>query len=896
MPSTDSYESEEEIRNDCVEKCDFISRENSQEKLENDMEMHVDEQEIENMNTVSHSNEKNKEESVLLNIEAKNEHFNIMNTFSSLEIQKPIKENDSVKKNKKNSLKWKIQNVAGGYFSDLTPIFTRDEKSILVALGPFIKVYNTKTGIGIQTIGDLGEENCLHSPKITAMALDPSNEYRIYVSDEDGSIKLWDWMDNNMLRSKQTRGRIHYIAVSPSNPFRVYAILQYDRLYPSDSYNSSASSKSLSKKKYELYSYTFPSFESNSTRIIRSQRIMKCKSCIGIVISDDGKTLAVGSNDFIYVCKKESCLENNQEIWKTHKFNTKSPISNLIMYDDHIAVGDSEGKLLIYYNILKLEEPIVRIFHWHPQTFSALNCILDGSYILTGGKEGVLVFWQVKTGNKQFLPRLGSPIKKIGISKTNSLYAILLENNSIKIISAIDLKTRCEISGVQLGKNITHRIPSIVHPETKNILFASQSLFSSTFLQSYDIVRDCQTYKTEIIRVSHLETLEKDGLIIPKPRIVHISLSMDSLWMATIDEWDSLNEYYDFHKENAEIFLKFWKWDSLSKKWNLSTRIDSPHGFGKKVTGLNASPNDRKFSTIGNDGSLKLWKLKVKNENEAIKIEIWICYRVIRYTRISHDPIRKNEVFCTTWASDSSMIIVGCNKTLLIVDEQLGIIRHTINLYMGKILFIEASGAFIIIITKKYILVWDILRAVTKWCLNIPKIHHSLKNFYLAIDHINQLFAVSFNNLKEHNSKLYIFKITSPIPIFLQQHPHKIIALNHIPSASFSFTFLDVSGHFFTLATKENTFMKDDQMQIQENDFKFSNIYGTISDKNSIKSLPEDDLWSKTVSTEALGLLFDKPAYTMPSLESLLEETMKLISEPPLERFSSTLNFRAEKA
>ncbi|EMR10798.1 hypothetical protein PNEG_00945 [Pneumocystis murina B123] len=842
--------------------------------------------------------EENKEESMELLSETDNEYHSAID-ISPFTAKKEIqKKNNIIKKNVKkiSYLEWKIQNVAGGSFSDITPIFTKDEKRILIALGSFVKVYDIKTGICIQTIGELDQRNNIDLPKITSMILDPSNEYRIYLSYEEGSIKLWDWTDNSILRCRQTRKKIHTIITSPLDPSSIYAVLE-NSSDSSNLHNFPISTKSLYKKIYEVYCYTFPSINSNSTKIIRSQRIIKFKAYVGISISHDGKILVIGNTHSIYICKKTN-FENKQSSWEIRKFNTGSVINTLVIHDDHVAVGDNEGKLLIYYNILKFEEPIIRTFHWHPQPFSALNWILQGSYILTGGKESVLVFWQLKTGNKQFLPRLGSPIKKIGVSRTNSFYAILLENNSIKIINAIDLKANTEISGVQIGKDISQRLPSIVHPITKNIIFACQSLFSSTFLQSYDIVGDYQVYKTEIIRMFHLETLEKNGSIISKPKITHISLLMDGLWMATVDEWESLNEDYDLYEENTEIYLKFWRWDSTNKKWDLNTRIDSPHGLGKKVNGLHASPNKKKFSTIGSDGSLKIWKLKVKNENATVKTEIWICHKVIRYTRISDDSSKQNEIFCMTWTLDGSMIVLGCRNILLIVNEQLGTICHTVNnLYRGKIIFLQALGAFIIIITKKNILVWDILRATTKWCLDIPKIYQSLKDFCLAADHANQLFAISFNNPKEHNSKLYIFKITSPIPIFLQQHPHRIIALNHVPlNSSFSsFIFLDLSGQFFSLATDDTAFIKkNDSEPIQENEFSLSNIYGASLNR-TIKSLPEDDMQFKIVSMETLSFIFDKPAYTMPSLTTLLEETMKWIGEPPLKPFSKTFYSENQK-
>jgi hypothetical protein len=31
--------------------------------------------------------------------------------------------------------------------------------------------------------------------------------------------------------------------------------------------------------------------------------------------------------------------------------------------------------------------------------------------VIIGGKEGVLVFWQLDTGKKKFLPRIGSPLR-----------------------------------------------------------------------------------------------------------------------------------------------------------------------------------------------------------------------------------------------------------------------------------------------------------------------------------------------------------------------------------------------------------------------------------------------------------------------------------------------------
>ncbi len=53
----------------------------------------------------------------------------------------------------------------------------------------------------------------------------------------------------------------------------------------------------------------------------------------------------------------------------------------------------------------------------------------EGSYLLSGGYECVLVKWMYKTGQKDFKPRLGSPIKSIYCAKDNTVYALEHSDN-----------------------------------------------------------------------------------------------------------------------------------------------------------------------------------------------------------------------------------------------------------------------------------------------------------------------------------------------------------------------------------------------------------------------------------------------------------------------------------
>ena len=45
--------------------------------------------------------------------------------------------------------------------------------------------------------------------------------------------------------------------------------------------------------------------------------------------------------------------------------------------------------------------------HWHAHAVNALAFNSDGTYLLSGGDEAVLVVWQLSTGDRRYFPRLG---------------------------------------------------------------------------------------------------------------------------------------------------------------------------------------------------------------------------------------------------------------------------------------------------------------------------------------------------------------------------------------------------------------------------------------------------------------------------------------------------------
>jgi NET1-associated nuclear protein 1 (U3 small nucleolar RNA-associated protein 17) len=94
-----------------------------------------------------------------------------------------------------------------------------------------------------------------------------------------------------------------------------------------------------------------------------------------------------------------------------------------------IAAGDASGRIQIWRNFgqhvplikrdgqsyVKPDASMLRstTVHWHASAVNCLSFSPDGTYLMSGGREGVLVLWQVETGSQNFLPRLGGPLTGI---------------------------------------------------------------------------------------------------------------------------------------------------------------------------------------------------------------------------------------------------------------------------------------------------------------------------------------------------------------------------------------------------------------------------------------------------------------------------------------------------
>lgn len=198
-----------------------------------------------------------------------------------------------------------------------------------------------------------------------------------------------------------------------------------------------------------------------------------------------------------------------------------------------IAAGDASGCINLWY-LPSGGDAIVAptAFHWHSSALNSLAFSPDGTHMISGGEEGVLVIWQLATRARNFLPRLGAPIISLSASLDGSMYALGMGDSSVRLVETLGLVTRHTIVGVrqvQPGNgalDFSHGI--VLDPKRRAIVLNGLPGGIQFFSPSQDrLLLDVDVLHRNLV------TRAQHGAV-NFPRIEHVAFSRDGAWMATV--------------------------------------------------------------------------------------------------------------------------------------------------------------------------------------------------------------------------------------------------------------------------------------------------------------------------------------------------------------------------
>ncbi|TNN48135.1 WD repeat-containing protein 75 [Liparis tanakae] len=158
---------------------------------------------------------------------------------------------------------------------------------------------------------------------------------------------------------------------------------------------------------------------------------------LSAVLSDvSSNPAATGFGRGVYFFKKQKSYRFSLK--EDNKKGGKNTLVCLACHpkDDCIATGHEDGKIRLWRNFNQKKEYTYTTMHWHHNAVSSLCFTPEGTNLLSGGVESVLVQWRYKQeSERDFLPRLGSAITHIALDIVQQEYIHELGLQQFEVVS-----------------------------------------------------------------------------------------------------------------------------------------------------------------------------------------------------------------------------------------------------------------------------------------------------------------------------------------------------------------------------------------------------------------------------------------------------------------------------
>lgn len=127
-----------------------------------------------------------------------------------------------------------------------------------------------------------------------------------------------------------------------------------------------------------------------------------------------------------------------------------------------LAAGDDFGKIYVLYNFMapvssddhsQAKMVIQSLPQWHSHSVNSLQFTQDDAFLLSAGKESVLVQWHLEKQDKSFVSRLGGgEIMSVSLS-AQDFYSCIFSDNTFKVYRFENNKTVVSQGNLRVDSN-----------------------------------------------------------------------------------------------------------------------------------------------------------------------------------------------------------------------------------------------------------------------------------------------------------------------------------------------------------------------------------------------------------------------------------------------------------
>ncbi|KAE8700133.1 formin BNI1-like [Hibiscus syriacus] len=549
------------------------------------------------------------------------------------------------------------------------PVFSNDANKLLVCTSNTVSVFSTATGLQISSLEG-------HTALVTSVLVVPPSSPAAKVlcycwtASLDGTIRYWDFSVPELMKTIDIRVPI-FSMVIPS----FLDVPAEDK-----------------GKHRNLFAYvsTIDTKETQDKSKASRRQIRKCnlsKSCLVgrlilgetkkpevLTVSPSGKFFGICNKCKLHIWKVPDQGSEHAAVRKITLHHTKK-ITVITFHPTQriIASGDVTGRILTWrgfgnrafsgdngvdnQKLINVQEdkPGVRdiddadlcsTWHWHSAEVNVLSFSLDGAYLYSGGKEGVLVVWQIDTGKKKFLPRIGSPLLYFIDSPDPTLSSISCADNQIHLLKMPSMGILKTISGIKapccypemyegLGNGIAFdQTAGLVALRTENYCIQFYSLFDDRGISEVQVCERNHQPGDDVTVIVTAVALSVDGSLMSTSEVKLAEEGIGGL-----------------------VCLKFWQAGSQNKEFSLSTIVYEPHRDAS-ISAVTFHPSGNMVVSSSFGGDFKVWRCN----NDSLQSDqmrqtfSWTCHAVGSY--------KKKPMTAAAFSADGSVLAVAA-ETLI---------------------------------------------------------------------------------------------------------------------------------------------------------------------------------------------------------------------------------------
>uniref|UniRef100_A0A674NFU0 WD repeat domain 75 n=1 Tax=Takifugu rubripes TaxID=31033 RepID=A0A674NFU0_TAKRU len=416
--------------------------------------------------------------------------------------------------------------------------------------------------------------------------------------------------------------------------------------------------------------------------------------------------------------------------------------------DDCIATGHEDGKIRLWRNFNHKKEYTYTTLHWHHSAVASLCFTPEGTNLLSGGVESVLVQWKYRENQRDFLPRLGASITHVAVSPDGALFCCSHSDNKITIIQNC-VNVSAVIQGLVRGESA--RTDLMVDPRTKCLVLNG----NPGHLQFYSLQRDKLLYNLDIVQQEFIHEL---GL--QQFEVVNAAFDGPGNWLATVEERRR-------KAAELELNLKLWAFDEQTQSFVLNTTIVAPHD--SQVTDLCFCRASDSQTTLlvsaSKDGHFKAWQLAAQTEGPS-----WSCDFVGAYRGLVPE--------CCCFSADGSLLAVSFQEVVTVWSPGSWELLTTLsqppksirNLCFGRL---SCSKYLVGTAGHNLLCCWNLLTCSLEWSTSMEV------TLLLADPHSDNMAAFCW---QDKCTDLFVFKPSEPRPLF----SHKAVCSGKVSRAVFA--------------------------------------------------------------------------------------------------------------